>query len=162
LSASSVLDPHECARLVALAEGRLMNSIVGRRSPGYPDLFARRLRFSAARMHFVWNGASADPVNISDAAHGDSRDLRVLGAIKRRIGFGKLGRILALGWLAIRLHPFAFLSLAVHMTRNRWVLRRNRARIQERIRYLDALGAKLVAPRKAVAANVEIGLQTLH
>jgi hypothetical protein len=162
LSASSVLDPHECARLVALAEGRLMSSIVGRRSPEYPDLFARRLRFSAARMHFVWNGADADPIKINDAAHGDSRDLRVLGAIKRRIGFGKLGRILALGWLAIRLHPFALPSLAIHLTRNRWVLQRNRARIQERIRYLDALGAKLVTPRKAVAANVEIGLQTLH
>jgi hypothetical protein len=69
---------------------------------------------------------------------------------------------LALGWLAVRLQPFAFSSLAVHLTRNRWVLRRNRARIREHLRYLDALGAELVARGKAVAADVETGLQTLH
>jgi glycosyltransferase involved in cell wall biosynthesis len=162
LSASSVLDRRESARLVALAEERLRDSIIGRRAPEYPSLFARRLRFGAARMHFVWSGSDAQPANITEAAHGNERDLRLLRAIKQRIGFGRLGRALALGWLAVRLRPFAPGSLAVNLMRNHWVLRRNRHRIQERLRYLDALGVKLIAERNPVAENAEIGLQTLH
>jgi hypothetical protein len=162
LSASSVLDRHESARLVSLAEDRLRDSIIGREAPEYPSLFARRLRFGAARMHFVWSGSDAQPANITEAAGGNQRDRRLLGAIKHRIGFGRLGRALTLGWLAVRLRPFAPGSLAVNLVRNYWVLRRNRHRIKERLRYLDALGVKLIAERTAAAENAEIRLQTLH
>jgi hypothetical protein len=113
-------------------------------------------------MQFVWSGADAHPVNITEAADGNERDLRLLSAIKRRIGFGRLGRALALGWLAVRLRPFAPGSLAVHLMRNNWILRHNRSRIQERLRYLDALGVKLVAGTKNVIENVAIRPQTLH
>jgi hypothetical protein len=162
LSASSILDRRESARLVALAEECLRDSIIGRQAPEYPSLFARRLRFGAARMQFVWSGSDAHPVNITEAADGNERDLRLLSAIKRRIGFGRLGRALALGWLAVRLRPFAPGSLAVHLMRNNWILRHNRSRIQERLRYLDALGVKLVAGTKNVIENVAIRPQTLH
>jgi hypothetical protein len=153
LSASSVLDPDESARLVALAEQRLKSSVVGHRAPEYPAHFARRLRFGAARMHFVWRGPDADPLAITAAAEGNERDLRLLSAIKRRIGFGKLGRSLALGWLAVRLRPFAPASLAVHLMRNRLVLKRNRSRIEEHLRGLDAFGVELTAHGKVGLEN---------
>jgi hypothetical protein len=162
LSASSVLDPHESARLVAVAEERLRNSVIGHQAPEYPGRFARRLRFGAARMHFVWRGSDAAPAKVTEAADGNERDLRLLSAIKRSIGFGKLGRALALGWLAVRLRPFAPASLAMHLMRNRWVLRRNRSRIQEQLRYLDELGVKLTADRKVVPENAKSALRRLH
>jgi hypothetical protein len=143
-SAASILDPEEGSRLLALAEKRLLESAIGRVVPDYPGLFARRLRFSAARMRFVWSGRDADPAAIVQAAGGNERDRRLLDAIKRSIGFGRFGRLLALGWLSARLRPFAPSSIVFHLLRNRWVLMLNRARVQARLRELDAISFELI------------------
>ncbi len=45
-SGSTRLDQRESSRQLAIARERLSNSIVAQLAPDYPDLFARRLRFS--------------------------------------------------------------------------------------------------------------------
>jgi glycosyltransferase involved in cell wall biosynthesis len=137
LSASTMLDQSEIARLVTLARERLATSIIGRRAPGYPDLFARRLRFSAARLQFVWNGRSTDPIAAATIAGGPDIDRKVLSTIHRSLGFGAAGRILALAWLFARLRPIAPLSLILHAVRNRSLLMRSRRPIQSWLRELE-------------------------
>lgn len=143
-SASSMLDRQESARLVALAEKLLLASEVGKTAPEYPALFCRRFRFNAARMHLIWNGVHADPVLIAEAAGGNERDERVLATIKRGIGFGSLGRTVALCWLVVRLRPFAFKTLLINLIRNKWVFLRNRARIEARLRQLHRIRYQLM------------------
>ena len=160
LSASTVLDQLEIARLVALARERLATSIVSRRAPGYPDLFARRLRFSAARMQFVWNGRSTDPTAAAMIAGGTDNDRKVLSTIHRSLGFGAAGRMLALAWLFARLRPIAPLSLILHAVRNRLLLARSRRSIQSWLRKLEiarnhVLGG--VASSEALGTGVRTG-----
>jgi len=160
LSASTVLDQLEIARLVALARERLATSIVSRRAPGYPDLFARRLRFSAARMQFVWNGRSTDPIAAATIAGGTDNDRKMLSAIHRSLGFGAAGRMLALAWLFARLRPAAPLSLILHAVRNRLLLARSRRSIQSWLRKLEiarnhVLGG--VASSEALGTGVRTG-----
>jgi glycosyltransferase involved in cell wall biosynthesis len=131
LSASTLLDQKEGIRQLEVARRRLATSIVGRLAPGYPDLFARRLRFSAARLQLVWNGRNADPGIVVKVAGGTNADTKVMTAIRRTIGFGTMGRVLALGWLSFRLRPFAPLFLIVHLLRNRFTLIRNRRRVAD-------------------------------
>jgi glycosyltransferase involved in cell wall biosynthesis len=137
LSSSTMLDQIEIARLVVLARERLAASIVGRRAPGYPDMFARRLRFSAVRMQFVWNGQSTDPTAVAMVAGGADNDRKVLLTIHRILGFGVPGRVLALAWLFVRLRPIAPLSLILHAARNRLLLVRSRRSIQSWLRKLE-------------------------
>jgi glycosyltransferase involved in cell wall biosynthesis len=137
LSGSTLLDQKENTRQLAIAREKLSTSIVGQLAPGYPDLFARRMRFSAARLQLVWNGRDADPSVIAKVAGGTDTDTKALTAIRQTIGFGVAGRILALGWLNLRLKPFSTLHLIVHSLRNRITLIRNRRRIIEWIYRMD-------------------------
>jgi len=137
LSASTLLDQSENTRQLEIARQRLSTSIVGQLAPGYPDLFARRLRFSAARLQLVWNGRNADPGVIVKVAGGTDTDIKALRAIRQTIGFGVMGRAFAVGWLTLRLRPFSPLYLIVHLLRNRFTLIRNRRRIMEWIRQMD-------------------------
>jgi hypothetical protein len=95
-------------------------------------------------MHLIWNGVHADPVLIAEAAGGNERDERVLATIKRGIGFGSLGRTVALCWLVVRLRPFAFKTLLINLIRNKWVFLRNRARIEARLRQLHRIRYQLM------------------
>src|SRR5439155_11875267 len=61
LSGSTLLDQNENTRQLETARTRLSTSIVGQLAPCYPDLFVRRMRFSAARLQLAWNGRNADP-----------------------------------------------------------------------------------------------------
>src|SRR6266566_3188011 len=119
LSASTLLDQSENTRQLEIARQRLSTSIVGQLAPGYPDLFARRLRFSAARLQLVWNGRNADPGVIVKVAGGTDTDIKALRAIRQTIGFGVMGRAFAVGWLTLRLRPFSSLHLIVHLLRNK-------------------------------------------
>jgi hypothetical protein len=125
-SGSTLLDQNENTRQLAIARERLATSIVGQLAPDYPDLFARRMRFSAARLQLVWNGRNADSGAIVAVAGGTDTDMKVLTAVCQTIGFGGVGRVLALGWLTLRLRPFSLLHLMVHAVRNRFTLIRNR------------------------------------
>jgi len=136
-SGSTLLDQSENTRQLAIARERLATSIVGQLAPDYPDLFARRMRFSAARLQLVWNGRNADPGAIVVVAGGTNTDMKVLTAIRQTIGFGTIGRVLALGWLTLRLRPFSPLHLMVHTIRNWFTLVRNRRRVVNLIHRMD-------------------------
>jgi glycosyltransferase involved in cell wall biosynthesis len=124
---------------------RLANSIIGQLAPDYPDLFARRLRFSAARLQLVWRGRNADPNVIGKVASGTEFDVRVLTAIRQTIGFGMVGRALALGWLTLRLSPFSPFSLIVHMLRNRFTAISNRRRVADWLSRMDEACRQIMA-----------------
>jgi glycosyltransferase involved in cell wall biosynthesis len=149
LSASTLLDQGENIRQLAIARQRLSTSIVGQLAPDYPDLFARRLRFSAARLQLVWNRRNADPRVIAEVAGGADTDIKALRAIRQTIGFGAMGRAFAVSWLTLRLRPFSPLYLIVHLLRNWFTFIRNRRRIMEWIRQMED------ARREMVTANAE-------
>jgi glycosyltransferase involved in cell wall biosynthesis len=137
LSGSARLDQNENTRQLEIARERLSTSVVGQLAPGYPDLFARRMRFSAARLQLVWKGRNADPDVIVKAAGGTTTDIKALTAIRQTIGFGRMGRPFAVGWLTFRLMPFSPLYLLVHSLRNRFTFIRNRRRVTTWIRRMD-------------------------
>ena len=137
LSGSTLLDQNENTRQRETARKRLSTSIVGQLAPGYPDLFVRRMRFSAARLQLAWNGRNADPNAVVKVAGGTDTDLKALVAVRQTVGFGRMGRILALGWLTFRLRPFSPSYLIVHALRNRFALIRNRRRITDWMRRMD-------------------------
>jgi hypothetical protein len=137
LSASTLLDRDENVQQLETACEKLSTSIVGELAPYYPALFARRLRFSAARMQLVWRGRSADPDTIVKVSGGAGFDLKAIVAIRRTVGFGPVGRIFAIGWLTIRLRPFSFSSLLLHGIRNRFTFIRNRHAIVAWISRMD-------------------------
>lgn len=145
LSGSTLLNQNENMRQLGVAREQLATSIVGRLAPDYPDLFARRLRFSAARLQLVWHGRNADPSVVVKVAGGTDTDVKALTAIRQTIGFGMVGRILAQGWLALRLWPFSPLSLIVHTLRNRFTSMNNRQRIADRLRQMDDARQQIMA-----------------
>ena len=146
LSGATLLNQNENPRQLAVARERLSASVVGRIAPDYPDLFSRRMRFSAARLQLVWNGRNADPNVIVEVAGGTETDIKTLTAIRRTIGFGKIGRILAVGWLTLRLRPFSPLYLMVHTLRNQFTLIRNRRRVSDWIRRMDEARRTMMPP----------------
>ena len=137
LSGSTLLDQNENIRQLAIARERLSTSIVGQLAPDYPDLFARRLRFSGARLQLVWHGRNADPGVIVKVAGGTDADMKALTKIRKTVGFGVIGRVLALSWLTFRLRPFSPLYLIAHSLRNWFMLTRNRRRIADWIHQMD-------------------------
>jgi glycosyltransferase involved in cell wall biosynthesis len=145
LSGTTLLDQNKNTRQLEVARQRLATSIVGKLAPDYPDLFARRMQFSAGRLQLVWHGQDADPAAIVKVAGGRAVDMRVLTAIRSAVGFGKIGRILALGWLTLRLRPFSPWLLIVHLLRNRSALNRNRQRVTDWLHQMDAAGRELIA-----------------
>src|SRR6202158_2685157 len=162
LSGSTLLDQNENPRQLGIARERLSTSIVGRLAPGYPDLFARRLRFSAARSQLGWNGRDADPNGIVKVAGGTDSDTKALTAIHQTIGFGIVGRAFALGWLTFRLKPFSPLSLIVHSLRNRFTLIRNRRRVTDWIRRMDDARREMITAAGTGASPVAAGARDEH
>jgi len=150
LSGSTLLNQNENIRQLGVARERLATSIVGQLVPDYPDLFARRLRFSAARLQLVWHGQNADPGVIVKVAGGTGTDVKALVAIRQTIGLGMVGRILALGWLTLRLWPFSPLSLMVHAMRNRFTAMNNRQRVANWLGRMDEACRQIMA-----AANTD-------
>jgi glycosyltransferase involved in cell wall biosynthesis len=162
LSGSTLLNQTENTRQLAVARERLSTSIVGKLAPNYPDLFARRLRFSAARLQLVWNGQNADPSAIVSVADGTDSDVKVLTAIGQSIGFGMMGRAFALGWLAFRLKPFSPLYVIVHSLRNWFTLVRNRRRITNWIRRMDDARREMITAAGTGASPVAAGARDEH
>lgn len=153
LSGSTRLDPNENARQLAVARQRLATSIVGQLAPGYPDLFARRLRFSAARLQLVWNGRNADPAVIAKVAGGTGIDISALTAIRRVVGFGRMGRVLAVGWITLRLKPFPLIYLILHTLRNRLMRTRDLRRVADWIRRMDDAQREMMTADTPHASN---------
>ncbi len=145
LSGSTLLDQDENVRQLAIARERLSSSIVGRLAPGYADLFARRMQFSAARRQLVWNGPNADPDIIVRVASGTDSDAKALTTIRETIGFGAVGRALAVIWLTLRLRPFSLLLLLAHSLRNKVTFMRNRRRIADWVGRMDDAGRQIMA-----------------
>jgi glycosyltransferase involved in cell wall biosynthesis len=137
LSGSTLLDQNENVRQLTVARERLSTSIVGQLAPDYPELFARRLRFSGARLQLVWHGRNADPGVIVKVAGGADADMKALTKIRKSLGFGIMGRVLALSWLTFRLRPFSPLYLMAHSLRNWFMLIRDRRRITDWIHRMD-------------------------
>ena len=162
LSGSTLLDQNENTRQLEIARERLSTSIVGQLAPDYPDLFARRLRFSAARLQLVWNGRNADPNVIVKVAGGTDTDIKALAAIHQTIGFGTMGRILALGWLTFRLRPFSPFYLMVYSLRNRLTLILNRRRITDWIRRMDDARREMITAAGTGASPVPAGARDEH
>jgi glycosyltransferase involved in cell wall biosynthesis len=162
LSGSTRLDQTENTRLLAIARERLSTSAVGKLAPGYPDLFARRLRFSAARLQLVWNGQNADPGAIASLAGGTDTDIKALTAIRQTIGFGMVGRAFAVGWLTFRLKPFSPFYLIVHSLRNRFTLIRNRRRITDWIGRMEDARREMITAAGTAASPVPAGARDEH
>jgi glycosyltransferase involved in cell wall biosynthesis len=162
LSGSTLLDQAENIRLLAVARERLETSVVGQLAPSYPDLFARRLRFSAARLQFVWNGRNADPGAVVRVAGGTDLDIRVLTTIRRTVGFGMLGRTIALAWITVRLRPFSPLFLIVHRLQNWFTLHLNRRRISDWFRRMDDTRLDLTTAAGAAHIHVSPGVCDGH
>jgi glycosyltransferase involved in cell wall biosynthesis len=144
LSASSVLDPENATAFVSIVLNRLAASPITGAIPDYPETYARRLRFGAARLRFVWGNINVDPADVVAIAGLGPGDLHLLSAIKRMVGFRWLGSRLALGWLMIRLRPFGFAQLVLHMLRNRYLSFVNQTRITSGISRAEALGQELL------------------
>jgi hypothetical protein len=132
-------------RQLGVARERLATSIVGQLAPDYPDVFARRLRFSAARLQLVWQGRNAEPSVVAMVAGGTDADVTTLTAIRQTVGFGMVGRLLALGWLTLRLWPFSPLSLMVHALRNGFTLMHNHQRVADWLRRMDDARREIIA-----------------
>ncbi len=162
LSGSTLLDENENTRQLAMARERLSTSIVGQLAPDYPDLFARRLRFSAARLQLVWNGQNADPGAIVRVAGGTDTDLKALTAIRQTIGFGMMGRACVLSWLSFRLKPFSPLLLIVHSLRNWFMLIRNRRRITDWIRRMEDARREMITTADTAVTPVPAGVGNEH
>jgi Glycosyl transferase family 2 len=145
LSGSTLLNQNENMRQLGVARGRLTTSIVGRLAPDYPDLFARRMQFSGARLQLVSHGRNADPAVIAQVAGGTDTDVGALTAIRQAVGFGTVGRILALSWLTLRLRPFSPLSLMVHTLRNRFTSMNNRRRVADWLHQMDDARRQIIA-----------------
>jgi hypothetical protein len=157
LSGSTLLDQSKNILQLGIARERLATSIVGQLAPDYPDLFSRRMRFSAARLQLVWNSQNADPNTIVKVAGGTGGDLSALTAIRQTVGFGRTGRILAFAWLALRLRPFSPLHLIVHMLRNRFTLNNNRRQIVDWIRRMDDERQKVMVAAKTAPTTAAGG-----
>src|ERR1700687_2069127 len=162
LSGSTLLDQTENTRQLAVARERLSTSIVGKLAPDYPDLFARRLRFSAARLQLVWNGQNADPSAIVSVADGTDSDVNALTALGQSIGCVMMGGAFALGWLPFRLKPFSPLYLIVHSLRNRFTLIRNRRRVTDWIRRMDDARREMITAAGTGASTVAAGARDEH
>jgi glycosyltransferase involved in cell wall biosynthesis len=162
LSGSTLLNQDENTRQLSVARERLSASVVGRIAPDYPDLFSRRMRFSAARLQLVWNGRNADPNVIVKVAGGTETDMKTLKAIRRTIGFGGIGQILAFGWLTFRLRPFSPLYLMVHTLRNWFTLIRNRRRITDWIHRMDDARREMMPPADPDRSPVPPGVRNEH
>ena len=93
----------------------------------------------------MWHGANADPAVIAAVAGGTDTDVSTLTAIRKTTGFGTAGRILAMGWLALRLWPLSPLHLAVHLMRNRFVLDRNRQYVTGWMHRMEEAGKAMTA-----------------
>jgi hypothetical protein len=161
-SGSTLLDQNENTRQLAIARERLATSIVGQLAPDYPDLFARRMRFSAARLQLVWNGRNADPGVIVKVAGGTGTDIKALTAIRQTIGFGRMGRVLAQGWLTLRLRPFSLLYLMVHLIRNRFTLIRNRRRVTDWMRRMDDARREIMTAADPDLTAIPAGARNEH
>lgn len=155
LSGSTLLNQNENMRQLGVARERLASSIVGRLAPDYPDLFARRLRFSAARLQLVWHDRDADLGAVVNVAGGTDIDAKALSMIRRTIGFGTVGRILALGWLTLRLWPFSPLSLIAHTVRNWFTSRNNRQRVADRLHQMDDARREILAAANTARSSGE-------
>jgi glycosyltransferase involved in cell wall biosynthesis len=162
LSGSTLLDQNENTRQLEVARERLSTSIVGRLAPDYPDLFARRMRFSAARLQLVWNGKNADPTAIVRVASGTDTDIKALTAIRQMIGFGMVGRAFAMGWLSLRLKPFSPLYLIMHASRNWFTLSRNRRRITDWICRMEDARREMITAADTGATPVPAGARNEH
>jgi glycosyltransferase involved in cell wall biosynthesis len=162
LSGSTLLNQDENARQLAVACERLSASVVGRLARDYPGLFCRRMRFSAARLQLVWNGRDADPNVIVKVAGITETDMKILKAIRRIVGFGGIGQILAFGWLTFRLRPFSPLYLIVHTMRNRFTLIRNRRRITDWIHWMDDARREMMPPADSDRSPVRPGIRNEH
>jgi len=147
LSASSILDRDKRVRLIALIQERLVHSPIGKIAPDYPAIYARRLRFNAARMHFFWYRKNSDPAEIAEAAGIAGFDHKMLAHIRGLIGFNYVGRVFAISWLAIRLRPFAPVPLVLHLIQNLIIARRARRRVKDALVEVETSSAKLVGGR---------------
>ncbi len=154
LSGATRLDETKYVQQLAAARQRLANSIVGQLAPRYPELFARRLRFSAARLQLVWNGPAADPNVVARTAGGSRADVRALTAIRQTVGLGKIGQLMAVAWLTARLRPFSPLHLVAHAIANRFARLHHRRRLQDWICRMDRECAEILS-----AANSSVHSQ---
>ena len=157
LSASSILDRGERAQLIASVQERLTNSPIGQIAPDYAAIYARRLRFSAVRMHFFWYGENSDPMVIAEAAGDIGLDRKILVLIRSLVGFGYVGRVLALSWLAIRMRPFPPVSLLLHLIQYLIVARPASRKVKDALSDLEISSAKLVGRRVNCKERLQSG-----
>ena len=95
-------------------------------------------------MHLFWYGENSDPTAIAEAAGGSSLDHKMLVLIRRLIGFGHVGRVLALSWLTIRMRPFAPISLILHFIQYLIVARPASRRVKAARSELEISSSRLI------------------
>jgi glycosyltransferase involved in cell wall biosynthesis len=145
LSASTILNLDESKRLMDQARQKLAASPIGHLAPFYPDTFVRRLRYSAARMHFFWHGARTDVEQVMEIADCSESDRKVFDVIHSVVGSGQVGRLTLLAWLAWRLQPISKTTGLLDLIRNKIAVYRNRKRVEE-------MFASLTQPRPAASS----------
>lgn len=110
-SITSVTDPQRLDRLLAGAADWIGRDPGNDFPRGYADLFARRLRFNAARVVLI--SAMPHEVKAARIAHMAGAGRRDAEMIAMLCAKGKLGAVLLLAWLALRLRPLSFARLGV-------------------------------------------------
>jgi glycosyltransferase involved in cell wall biosynthesis len=143
LSASSVLQVENATAFIQLVVERLSASSVAQAVPDYPEIYSRRLRFGAARLHLIWHEHEADPEIVCALAGLGESHLRALSVIKRTVGFRGLGRTLALACLTVWLRPYGPFRFGMHMARNVYFLWRHRGRVTTSIAQAETRGRAL-------------------
>ncbi len=108
-SITSVTDPQRLERLLDGAADWIGRDPGNAFPRGYADLFARRLRFNAARVVLI-SSMSGDvkATRIAHIAGGGARELRMIEGLCAR---GAVGNLVLLAWLALRLRPFSLARL---------------------------------------------------
>lgn len=149
LSAGTALDEKISLVQLERLDAAVQGSSIARDAPEYPAVFARRARFSAARLNFVWRGALATPGEISRIAGLTPLDECVLASIRSIIGYGRGGRLLALAWLAVRLWPLSPARLALSALRNRAMLRKKNGTVLDQLNQTEKLAERLTRGREA-------------
>jgi glycosyltransferase involved in cell wall biosynthesis len=108
-SVESVMKSETLERLIGASRDVFEREPLGLFPAGYADLFERRLRFNAARLLVNKLGARVDaPQGIGASIKGTALDTRILSNCDRLATFAegqKIGRWLAMLWIALRLRP---------------------------------------------------------
>lgn len=93
----------------------------------YKEIFDRRFRFNVTRQHVVWRREQIDPDAVCDVLAWGARERSLIGVLCR---VPRIGPLLLLAFITLRLRPISMTALIKRWWRVRVLDRRERAALQ--------------------------------